>query len=255
VVRFVDVSQERFKAIGMTFVARRLAIGDIHGCITALTSLIDLVELRQDDKIITLGDYVDRGPNSRAVLEFVIELGKKHDLVALRGNHEIMMLDAREKRSWFEPWLQYGGQETLRSYSEGRAESASFDNVPDSHIDFLEIQLVAFYECEAHFFVHANVEAHIPLSEQPDAALYWKKYRDPERHCSGKIMVCGHTPQKTGLPLSNGHSICIDTWAYGGGWLSCFDIDSGTLWQANEAGDTRSFAADQILAPRIDRRS
>ena len=235
--------------------ARHLAIGDIHGCIDALTSLVDFVEFRQDDTIITLGDYVDRGPNSRAVLDLVLELGKNHKLVPLRGNHEIMMLDSRQKKSWFHAWMTYGGDATLLSYSTSEDEAGSFADVPDSHIDFLENSLVSYYECERYFFVHANVDAKIALDEQPDAALYWKKYDNPERHCSEKIMVCGHTAQLTGLPVSNAHSICIDTWAYGRGWLSCFDVDSGMVWQANEAGDTRSFTIDQDLMARIDQQS
>ena len=235
--------------------ARHLAIGDIHGCINALTSLVDFVEFRRDDTVITLGDYVDRGPNSCAVLDFVLELSKSHKLIPLRGNHEIMMLDSRQKKSWFHAWMQYGGDATLLSYAPSEDEAGSFADIPDSHIDFLESNLVSYYECESHFFVHANVDAKIALNEQSDASLYWKKYDNPERHFSEKIMVCGHTAQQTGLPLSNNHSICIDTWAYGGGWLSCFDVESGMVWQANEAGDTRSFATDQNLTARTDQQS
>jgi len=212
---------------------RHLAIGDIHGCITALTTLVDFVGLRDDDTIVTLGDYVDRGPDSRAVLDFVIELGNKHQLVPLRGNHEIMMLDAREKQSWLRPWLSYGGEATLQSYG------GSFDGVPDTHFDFLENRLVSFHECETHFFVHAFAEANVALQEQSEAALYWRKYKDPEPHLSGKVMVCGHTAQRSGEPLNDGHSVCIDTWAHGEGWLTCLDVGSGTVWQANEAGETR----------------
>ncbi len=234
---------------------RHLAIGDIHGCINALTALVDLVEFRHGDTIITLGDYVDRGPNSCEVLELIIGLSKSHNLVPLRGNHEIMMLDSREKKSWFYAWMKYGGDATLLSYSPSEDKPGSFDDVPDSHIGFLENNLVSYYECESHFFVHANVDAKVALNEQSDASLYWKKHNNPERHCSEKIMVCGHTPQQNGLPLSNDHSICIDTWAHGGGWLSCFDVESGMVWQANEAGDTRSFTADQSMTARIDQQS
>lgn len=220
--------------------ARYLAIGDIHGCITALTTLADFAVFRPDDTIITLGDYVDRGPDSRAVLDFLIELGKTHHHVPLRGNHEIMMLDARHRKSWLPPWLSYGGEATLRSYSTNEDNAGSFADIPASHFDFLENKLLSYYECDSHFFVHANVDASIALQDQSDPVLYWRKYDDPEPHCSGKIMVCGHTPQTSGMPASNGHSICIDTWAYGKGWLSCLDVASGTVWQANEAGDTRS---------------
>jgi Calcineurin-like phosphoesterase len=227
-------------------VSRHLAIGDIHGCINALTSLVEFVAIRPDDTIVTLGDYVDRGPDTSAVLDFVIGLGKTHNLVPLRGNHEIMMLDSREKKSWFHAWMGYGGDATLLSYSRSEGDSGSFADVPDAHIDFLENKLMPYYECETHFFVHANAVASAALEDQTDAALYWRRYDDPEPHCSGKIMVCGHTVQLSGLPGSNGDSICIDTWACGSGWLSCFDVGSGTIWQANEAGERRSFTIGDL---------
>jgi serine/threonine protein phosphatase 1 len=227
-------------------VTRHLAIGDIHGCIDALTSLIDYVALRPDDTIVTLGDYVDRGPNSSAVVDFIIELGKSNNLVPLRGNHEIMMLDSRDSKSWFHAWMNYGGDATLLSYSPSKEVAGSFADVPDSHIDFLENKLVSYHECKSHFFVHANADADKALENQSHPALFWRRYDNPARHCSGKIMVCGHTIQRSGLPVSNGHSICIDTWAYGTGWLSCLDVESGTIWQANEAGDRRSFAVSDL---------
>ncbi len=237
---------------------RYLVIGDIHGCISSLRILIDFVSPGSDDIIVTLGDYVDRGPDSAAVLEFIIELGKSHNLVPLRGNHEIMMLDSREKQSWHQAWLTYGGDATLRSYSPSEDDAGSFADVPDSHIDFLENNLLPYYECESHFFVHAYADAKIPLANQADATLYWRKYGSPELHCSDKIMVCGHTPQKSGLPASNGDAICIDTWAYGSGWLSCLDVESGTIWQTNEAGEKRSLSLDGLekdSVPRIDLQS
>lgn len=230
--------------------ARHLAIGDIHGCIQSLTTLVEFVAPGADDTIVTLGDYVDRGPDSAAVVEFIINLGNSHKLVPLRGNHEIMMLDSREKQSWLHAWLTYGGDATLLSYARTEGEAGSFDDVPESHIDFLENRLLPFHECETHFFVHANADPNTALEHQSDANLYWRKYADPQRHCSGKIMVCGHTPQFTGKPLRNEHAICIDTAACHEGWLSCLDIESGTIWQANESGMTRSFSIED--AERTD---
>jgi len=227
-------------------VSRYLAIGDIHGCIRAFRELLCYVAPRSDDTVVTLGDYVDRGPDSRAVLEAVIELGASCTHVPLRGNHEIMLLEARQKQSWLRPWLQNGGDATLRSYAPSPGSAGSLDDVPDSHIDFLENKLLPFYECASHFFVHANADAGVPLEKQSDATLYWRRFGDSARHCSGKIMVCGHSAQRSGLPLDYGHSICIDTWAHGGGWLSCLDVDSGVIWQASETGDRRCFNRDQI---------
>ena len=151
---------------------RHLAIGDIHGCINALTSLIEFVEPGAEDTIVTLGDYVDRGPDSAAVLDFVIKLGSTHNLVPLRGNHEIMMLDARDKKGWLGPWLSYGGEETLQSYG------GSFNGVPDSHFDFLENSLLPYHECETHFFVHANAAPGVALADQPDTSRGASRYVD-----------------------------------------------------------------------------
>ena len=226
--------------------ARHFAIGDIHGCSKALETLLDYAGPGSDDVIVTLGDYVDRGPDSRGVLDRVIDLNEQHRLVALRGNHEIMLLDAREKQSWLRPWLQYGGEATLLSYSPAATNAGSFDDIPEAHIDFLENELVSYYECDSHFFVHANADADVPLDQQSDATLYWRKYQDPAPHCSGKVMVCGHSAQRSGVPQSNGHSICIDTWAHGGAWLTCLSVESGRIWQANEAGDKRSFSLDEL---------
>ena len=237
---------------------RHLAIGDIHGCINALRSLVEFVAFRDCDTIVTLGDYVDRGPDSRAVLDFMIELGNSHDHVPLRGNHEIMMLNARDQKSWFQPWKSYGGEATLLSYAASAGDPGSFDDVPDSHFDFLENKLVSYYECESHFFVHASADANIALADQKDPDLYWRRHDNPEKHCSGKVMVCGHTAQRSGLPNNNGNAICIDTWAYGDGWLSCLDVETGTIWQANEAGDRRSLTIGELeneATSRIDRRN
>ena len=109
-------------------------------------------------------------------------------------------------------------------------------------MNFLENGLRSYYECDTHFFVHANADADKALSAQPDSSLYWRRFRNPERHSSNKIMVCGHTIQESGEPAYNGNAICIDTWAYGDGWLSCLEVESGTVWQANEAGETRCLA-------------
>ena len=65
-------------------------------------------------------------------------------------------------------------------------------------------------------------------------------------HCSGKVVVCGHTQQRSGLPLNLGHAVCIDTWAYGQGWLTCLDVLSGRIWQANQAGRVRTLWLHEI---------
>jgi len=223
---------------------RTLAIGDIHGCINALQTLERFVGFNRADTIVTLGDYVDRGPDSCAVIDWLIQAQSKLSLKALRGNHDIMMLDSRTKPDCMRDWMAAGGESTLRSYSPFDGDAGSLVDIPDSHWDFLE-QLLPYYESETHFFVHANAVPDIPLAEQPAFYLYWQDFGDPCRHDCGKIMVCGHTTQKSGIPRSNGDAVCIDTFAYGDGWLSCMDVGTGTVWQSNENGDTRELQLNE----------
>jgi serine/threonine protein phosphatase 1 len=112
--------------------SRLLAIGDIHGCYSALLSLMKAVDLQCDDVVVTLGDYVDRGPNSKQVLEWLIAQQACNKIVCLRGNHEVMMLNAREQYLYFEEWLASGGQETLESYNLPMT-IASLEKIPTVH--------------------------------------------------------------------------------------------------------------------------
>jgi serine/threonine protein phosphatase 1 len=217
---------------------RHLAVGDIHGCFTALMTLARFVPFQPEDVVITLGDYVNRGPDSCAVLDWLITHQQNGNLVALRGNHEIMMLLAREGGEAFKRWVECGGDATLASYSPFD-DGGRLVDVPDPHWEFMEKQLHGWFETPSHFFVHANAYPDCSLDEQPDFMLYWEGFDDPLPHNSGKIMICGHTSQKSGLPRSIGHAICIDTWACEKGWLTCLDIGSGKYWQANQRGETR----------------
>ena len=226
--------------------ARLLAIGDIHGCFDSLKSLVDLVDLREDDVLITLGDYCNRGPNTSAVLDFLVSFFSTGNLKPLRGNHDIMMLKARGSDVDYQKWIGVGGAATLESYSPLDGDPGSLSDIPDSHWQFLESSLLPYFESESHFFVHANAYPDIALADQPEFMLYWEQFNDPPKHESGKIMVCGHTSQKSGLPVTNGNAICIDTWACGSGWLTCLDVDSGKLWQSNEQGETRQLWLDEL---------
>ena len=97
---------------------RTIAIGDIHGCSIALTALIDAIVPQSDDTVVTLGDYVDRGIDSMGVLDQLIELGSRCNLVPILGNHDQMMLHARDGKSDFQFWLNCGGDSALDSYGD-----------------------------------------------------------------------------------------------------------------------------------------
>lgn len=217
---------------------RTLAIGDIHGCRTALATLLDLVQPGRDDLVIALGDYVDRGPESRESIDLLLDLEKRCRFIALLGNHEEMMLDAVNSSVELNGWLMYGGAETLASY--GIAPDAySLDALPQEHRAFLTERCRGWYETATHQFVHAGFDPKLPLDRQPETLLRWEKLADRGPHVSGKTTICGHTRQMSGVPLDLGHTICIDTWVYGAGWLTCLDVAERRYWQANERGESR----------------
>lgn len=225
--------------------SRVFAIGDIHGCYTALQTLLQVVPLTLQDRLITLGDYLDRGPDSRQVVEWVIERTQKQQCIPLRGNHEVMLLDALQGNIPLSTWIRFGGREALQSYSQDR-RSLNPEEIPVEHLRFLDHDLLPGFETEHHLFVHGYLNSRLPLSQQNPDELYWRRFEEIQPHVSGKIVVCGHTAQKSGLPKHRGHAICIDTWVYGNGWLTCLDVESGQYWQANQSGKSRT---DWLVPP------
>jgi serine/threonine protein phosphatase 1 len=215
---------------------RVIAIGDIHGCAVALRALIEVVRPQADDTLIPLGDCIDRGPESRQVIEELLALREKCRLVPILGNHEEMMLNFLDGRPQPDDWLECGGGATLASYGAKRDAS----NIPPEHIAFIRTWGDCF-ENDSHFFVHASYEPARPLSEQHWQSLRWHslKFGVPGPHESGKIAVVGHTSLKDGEILDLGHLICIDTFCWGGGWLTALDAASGQIWQVDRAGRLR----------------
>lgn len=230
---------------------RILAIGDIHGCSIALRAVLDTVRPGEDDILVTLGDYVDRGPDTKGVIDTLISLEKTTQLKPLTGNHEILFLDAMQAGQNVTGWLGVGGRETLLSYTPA-GEDLSWNHVPAEHVDFLTQRCLRYYETETHLLVHANANSVYALSEQNDDWLFWTRFDDSFPHVSGKTMICGHTAQKTGLPALKPRAVCLDTWAYGGGWLSCLDVGSGEVVQANQLGEVRRLNLKELSAAGAD---
>jgi serine/threonine protein phosphatase 1 len=220
---------------------RTLVIGDIHGCLRALDCLLADVGVRDDDLLITLGDYVDRGPDSKGVLDRLLALRNRCQLVALKGNHDLMMLAARADLEHYNDWLASGGKNTLQSYGADIDWQALAQAIPAEHWRFLEEECESFYETDRHYFVHANAYPDMPLGDQPDYMLFWEKLEVGRwrPHESGKVMVCGHTVQRSGRPMVLQRAVCIDTWVYGEGWLTCLDVEREVYRQANQRGETR----------------
>ncbi|MBA4187186.1 MAG: serine/threonine protein phosphatase [Planctomycetaceae bacterium] len=224
---------------------RVFAIGDIHGCLAAFDTLLDWVKPTREDVIVTLGDYVDRGPDSRGVIDRLLELREKLNLICLRGNHEKMMLDAyRGGRAEKKMWLSVGGLEALASYGITAGSAGSLDDVPREHWDFLETGLVDYHESNRYIFVHASVLGGFDMPDQPEYALLWEYFPDAMRHHSGKMVVCGHSSQRSGLPKVIPGAVCIDTRAFADGWLTCLDVNEARYWQADQRGNKREGRLD-----------
>jgi calcineurin-like phosphoesterase family protein len=239
---------------------RTIAIGDIHGCSRALETLLAAIGPRPEDAIVTLGDYVNRGPDSRGVIDRLIALEGQCTLVPILGNHDQMflqiLLDARAARASAPPegsragaipmnlshWLQMGGAATLASYGipPRRAGAVELARVPDEHVAFLE-RCRNYHETETHIFLHAQYEPDMPMEGQPSHILRWESLRNgtPSPHVSGKRAIVGHTSQKSGEILDLGHLVCIDTYCYGGGWLTALDVHTDEVWQTNREGEPR----------------
>ena len=145
-------------------------------------------------------------------------------------------------------WIAVGGKATLYSYRTDESRAIRFDDIPDTHWKFLRDTCLPYFETQTHIFAHAGVAPFLPLEKQKTTTLFWDKLVDPRPHESGKTVVCGHTAQRSGLPLNFGHTVCIDTWVYGEGWLTCLDVDSRDFWQARDDGTFQSSNLSELPA-------
>jgi serine/threonine protein phosphatase 1 len=194
-------------------VIRTYVIGDVHGCLEQLQLLVELCEqdaASQRSSLIFLGDYIDRGPDSRGVIDFLINLQKwsPDEIVCLKGNHEDMLLDALEGEDAELNWLSNGGDATLHSY-----RASHVTNLPASHVDWIR-SLPLFHDDGQRFFVHAGVHPDRPLDQQRSRDLLW--IREPFLSSDkdlGRLIVHGHTPIHSGVPDQRSNRLNIDTGA------------------------------------------
>jgi serine/threonine protein phosphatase 1 len=196
------------------------AIGDVHGCLDQLQRLVEICERdggAQKIKFVFIGDYIDRGPDSRGVIDFLIDLQtwSPDEIVCLVGNHEAMLLAAIDDEANEPYWLRNGGNETLYSY---RAPSPV--DILRKHIEWLR-SLPTFHDDGIRFFVHAGVHPDRPLDQQNEHDLLW--IREPFLSSTkdfGRLVVHGHSPIKSGVPDQRPNRLNIDTGAVYGRTLT-----------------------------------
>lgn len=223
---------------------RIYAVGDIHGRADLLKPLFSRIDEDLENHPIAetlhifLGDYVDRGRDSAAVLDLLIERASTHRMVCLKGNHEIYLTEFLENPSILGAWAQYGALTTLASYGLTPALNASpkeqtelavalCEAMPLSHGQFLA-SLKTSFTCGDFFFVHAGVRPSTPLSRQREEDLLWIRddfllHEEPFE----KIIVHGHTPVKE--PDVRANRINIDTGAYATGRLTCLKLEQDKI--------------------------
>jgi len=196
---------------------RILAIGDIHGCFDRVRALLDKLAIDvKRDNVIFLGDYVDRGPDSKKVVDLMIHLQQENpdSYVFLKGNHEEMFLDYVENGPLKNSFLKFGGQETLKSY--GHPDPG---HIPKQHVEFLK-KLKPMHLTDRFCFVHAGLKPGVPIEKQKEEDLLWIRFSFIKSDYDwGKRIIFGHTPFDT--PLIEKNKIGIDTGAVYGGRLTC----------------------------------
>ena len=239
--------------VGQPMPPRTIAISDIHGCLAALDKLLELIDPGPQDTIVGMGDYVDRGPDSRGVLERLMMLERRTRLVPLLGNHDEMMLAACEGRTeLLADWLLFGGEATLASYGTPcpRTLPAIFPHTSTS-----SAAAGLFTRRIGIFSFTAAIVAELSLDQQPREALLWRTLKDsqPGPHGSGKTAIVGHTAQKSGEILDLGYLKCIDTWCYGDGWLTALEPETGQVWQVDKKGRRKAKEEGKDEGGRISR--
>lgn len=218
---------------------RTIAIGDIHGHLKPLAALIDALAPDVTDTLVFLGDYIDRGPDTRGVIDLILSLRAHCQVVTILGNHEEMQMTSLLGKELLNFWRQFGGIETLASYGIYGIPTRDDlqERIPREHWLFLAA-CVDFYETDSHIFVHAAYDPVLPCIEQKWDTLRWNRPLDPllPPHCSEKVVIVGHSPQMAGKIYDGDHIICVDTGCGHGGLLSAYEISTRQLWQATEDG-------------------
>jgi len=202
--------------------ARTFIVGDVHGCLDMLKRLIDKIEWNpSDDRLIFIGDYIDRGEDGRGVVDYILELKKDSPLIqCLIGNHEQMLLDYLSGND-HNSFILNGGLSTLRGYKEV-TRGIEDPLIPTSHLDFFS-SLLSMVELDEYYVVHAGFRPKIRIQDQDLFDMIWIRdefiYSDYD---FAKVVIFGHTPFYSPLILKN--KIGIDTGAVYGNCLTCLEL-------------------------------
>ena len=225
--------------------------GDIHGELTKLENLLSKITINNDDTLIFLGDYVDRGPDSCGVIELLLKLKEKYHCVFIKGNHDHVFfydvlyngnhLDKTNMGYWSD-----GAKETLKSYRKSKIN-------PEDHLESFYRLLLPYYVRNKRLFVHAGFNRSSPINDQPDKSIFWwdrQLITDAEKLHSNQsplklktfddfdTIYIGHTPVQnwgysTPCKWTNVWNLDTGSGKYPSGRLSCLEVDSETIYQSD----------------------
>lgn len=206
---------------------RIIAIGDIHGCAKTFHKLVmDEIKIRKSDTIYCIGDYIDRGPDSKGVIDLIIDLRKKgYAIRTLRGNHEELMMESLQDRQAHMDWYINGGDATLRSFGVS------------SYADFLP-EYKTYFNCTRFYYTHGPyIFVHAGLNFGPEdifkdreAMLWIRNFTIDERKLADRIIVHGHTPRPLQMILKQRDNVynldagCVYTERHGHGYLVALNL-------------------------------
>lgn len=185
---------------------RVFAIGDIHGCNETLQRLLfEEIKIQKSDVIYCIGDYIDRGPDSKGVIDTILDLRKReYDIKALRGNHEEMMMFSDRDIKDFQLWYNNGGDATLESFGID-----FYDGMEKKYRDFFE-NTDFYLTYQDYIFVHAGLNFEAPDIFEDKEAMLWKRgFSSNQPVLGNRILVHGHTPQSLRY-IKNQKGNCIN---------------------------------------------
>lgn len=230
---------------------KKYAITDIHGCLLSFEALLDKIALSTSDELYLLGDYIDRGPSSRQVLDRIIELQKDgYTVHCIAGNHDFAMVDAKTDPGFYLDWYEgWGGEQTMESF-----ETENLNDVSGRYWDFLN-SLDLYLEVDNYILVHAGLDFLSKNPLQPDVSMLFirKWHQQIKKDWLGdRVIVHGHTPVSTNQAekflqnLSRQQVIDIDTGCFakhlpGKGYLTAFDMTNRELFFQKNLDDVSSY--------------
>jgi serine/threonine protein phosphatase 1 len=223
---------------------RVYAVGDIHGRADLLQALLLQIDVdcalypSSRPIVVFLGDYIDRGPGSREVVDLLLGCAGTRETIFLRGNHETFVHRFLSEPAILDEWRLCGGLETLMSYGlkpsinpdteeQNRLADELARSIPQRHLEFLDALDLSF-SCGDFLFVHAGIRPGIAIRRQREEDLLW--IRDEFLFCEQpfeKFIVHGHTPVPA--PDIRSNRVNIDTGAFATGRLTCVVIEGASI--------------------------